>query len=294
MIKVNGQEIPQQAVDFELNRLLQFYAEHGVTEEKLRGELPALKERAVQQSIGAKLLFDEAKRLDVPVSKEEIDSRLEEMKAQAEGETRFLEILEQRGTNIVEFRNQIKLGRRVDKLVEQVTSAEITQPTEAEIAAHFNTHRDAYSKGVRVRAQHILVSVQSEDPNDKLAAMSKISKIRKRIEAGADFSSEAAAHSDCPSGKKAGGSLGWFSRGMMVKAFDDVVFDLPIGGFSDIIETQFGYHLIFKNDEEPETSPELDDVYEQVKDFLLHTKRGDALTAFVDGLRERAKIEITA
>ena len=294
MIKVNGQEIPQEAVDFELNRLLQFYAEHGVTEDKLRGEMPALKERAVQQAIGAKLLFDEAKRLDIAVSEDEIEGRLEEMKAQAKGEAPFLEMLKQRGTNIVEFRNQLKLGRRVDKLVEQVTSAEIVQPTEDEIAAHFKTHRDSYSKGVQVQAQHILVSVKPEDPNEKLAAIAKISEIRKRIEAGADFASEAAAHSDCPSGKQAGGSLGWFGRGMMVKAFDDSVFDLPVGGMSDIIETQFGYHLIYKNDEVPETTPELDDVYEQVKDFLLHAKRGDALTAFVDGLREQAEIEITA
>ena len=293
MIKVNGQEIPQEAVDFELNRLLQFYAEHGVTEEKMRNELPALKERAVQQAIGAKLLFDEAKRLDIAVSEEEVDGRLEEMKAQAKGETQFLEMLKQRGTNVVEFRNQLKLGRRVDKLVEQVTSAGATQPTDDEIAAHFESHSSSYSKGPQVRAQHILVSAQSDNPNDKLAAISKIAEIRKRIENGADFASEAAAHSDCPSGKQAGGSLGWFGRGMMVKAFDDIVFDLPIGGLSDVIETQFGYHLIYKNDEEPETTPTLEDVYDQVKDFLLHAKRGDALTAFVDGLREKAEIEIT-
>lgn len=294
MIKVNGQEIPQEAVDFELNRLLQFYAEHGVTEEKLRGEMPALKERAVQQAIGAKLLFDEAKRLDIAVPEEEIEGRLEEMKAQAKGEAPFLEMLKQRGTNIVEFRNQLKLGRRVDKLVEQVTSAEIAQPTEDEIAAHFKAHRNSYAKSEQVRAQHILVSVKPEDTQDQLAAIAKITEIRKRIEAGADFSSEAAAHSDCPSGKQAGGSLGWFGRGMMVKAFDESVFDLPVGGMSDIIETQFGYHLIYKNEEAPESTPDLDDVYEQVKDFLLHAKRGDALTAFVDGLRTKAKVEITA
>lgn len=294
MIKVNGMEIPQEAVDFELNRLLQFYAEHGVTEEKMRGEMPALKERAVQQAIGAKLLFDEAKRLDIVVSEDEIDGRVEEMKAQAKGEAPFLEMLKQRGTNIVEFRNQLKLGRRVDKLVEKVTSAEKAQPSEEEIAAHFEGHSDAYAKGVQVRAQHILISAQSESPDDKLEAISKISEIRKRLEAGADFSSEAAAHSDCPSGKQAGGSLGWFGRGMMVKAFDDSAFDLPVGGLSEIIETQFGYHLIYKNDEEPETIPTLDDVYDQIKDFLLHAKRGDALTAFVDELREHAKIEITA
>ena len=73
MIKVNGREIPKNAVEFELNRLIRFYAEHGMPEDKIRHELPVLKERAEQQAIGAKLLFDEAARLDIPVSEDEIE-----------------------------------------------------------------------------------------------------------------------------------------------------------------------------------------------------------------------------
>ena len=72
MIKVNGRQVPEQAVQFELERLMRFYAEHGVPEDKIRQELPMLKERATQQAIGARLLFDEAARLELPVSEEEV------------------------------------------------------------------------------------------------------------------------------------------------------------------------------------------------------------------------------
>lgn len=292
MIKVNGQQVPEQAVQFELERLMRFYAEHGVPEAKIRQDLPMLKERATQQAIGAKLLFDEAARLDLPVSEAEIDARIEQMKTEIGGEARFLEILKKQGTNLVAFRNQIRVGKRVDKLVEKAT-ADIPEPTDAEVAEHFEAHRGEYGKEEQVRAQHILVSPKSDSADDKLAAIAKIRNIKARIAAGADFASEAAAHSDCPSGKQAGGSLGWFSRGMMVKEFDESAFALPVGGMSDIVETQFGYHLIFKNDAEAAATPELSEVEDKVRDFLRHARRGEALAAFVDELRDKAKIEIS-
>ncbi|MGI5869798.1 MAG: peptidylprolyl isomerase [Kiritimatiellia bacterium] len=290
MIKVNGREVPEQAIQFELERLVRFHAEHGMPEDKIRRDLPILKEKATQQAIGARLLFDEAARLDLPVSEEEVEERLEEMKAEAGGEARFLEILKKQGMNVVELRNRIFVGRRMDKLVEKVT-ADVPEPMPDEVEAHFREHRDEYCKSEQVRAQHILVAPRSKSAEDKREAIAKIRGIKERIEAGADFASEAAAHSDCPSGKQAGGSLGWFSRGMMVKEFDDVAFSLPVGGMSDIIETEFGYHLVFKNDMEAATTPDFDEVEDQVRDFLRHARRGEALSAFVDELREKALVE---
>ena len=291
MIKVNGREIPQDAVNFELQRLMQFHAEHGVPEERIRAELPTLKKRAEQQAIGARLLFDEAARLEISVSDEEIDARIADMKEQAGGEERFNAILKKKNLNSVEFRNQIKLGKRVDKLIEQA-AAGIPEPSEDEIRAHYDSHRDEYSKEAQVCAQHILVTPKDGAPDAKLEAIGKIQQIRARIVTGTDFAMEAAAHSDCPSGKQAGGSLGWFSRGMMVKEFDEAVFAMPVGGLSDIIETQFGFHIIFKADEEPAGTPKFDEIHDSIRDFLRHAKRGEVLDAFVDSLRDKAEIVI--
>ena len=292
MIKANGIEIPQDAVTFELKRLIQFYADHGVPEEKIRADMPVLKARAEQQAIGAKLLFDEAARINAEVSDEEIDERVADMRAQAGGEERLAAILKKKGLGMEEFRRQIKTGKRVDKLVDSVT-ADVPAPTEDEIRAHFDAHKDEYAKEAQVCAQHILVSAKTADPGAKLEAIGKLNQIRSRIATGADFAAEAAAHSDCPSGKQAGGSLGWFSRGMMVKEFDDAVFSMPVGGLSEIIETQFGFHVIYKAGEEPAGTPEFDEVRDKVRDFLLHVRRGEALDKHVDGLREKAVIEIS-
>jgi peptidyl-prolyl cis-trans isomerase C len=81
-------------------------------------------------------------------------------------------------------------------------------------------------------ARHILVASEAE-----------CLKLKKEIEAGADFASVAKAHSTCPSGKQ-GGSLGSFRPGQMVKEFDTVVFNSPLGVVHGPVKTQFGYHLI--------------------------------------------------
>ena len=289
-MKVNGNEIPTKAIEYELNRLIHFYAQHGVPEEQIRAQLPQLKDRATEQAVGTALLFEEAARLDVPVGDDEVEASLKRMADEAGGPDKLRAILEKQGQNMVELRNEIRRGKRVDKLVSQVT-ADVPEPTDAEAEAFFAAHRTEFGKEAQVRAQHILVTPKSQSPDDKLAALKKIRDIRDRVAAGSDFAEEAAAHSDCPSGKQAGGSLGWFSHGMMVKEFDEAAFALPVGGLSDIIETQFGFHVILKNDEQKESVPEFSEVRERVLDLLRHERRGRALSDHVAELRAKAKIE---
>lgn len=81
-------------------------------------------------------------------------------------------------------------------------------------------------------ARHILVKTKTE-----------AEKIKKQLEQGGDFGELAKKHSQCPSSKK-GGNLGEFSPGMMVKAFDQVVFKEAILTVHGPIKTQFGFHLI--------------------------------------------------
>lgn len=98
-----------------------------------------------------------------------------------------------------------------------------------------------------VRASHILLMYQgssrSTATRTKDQARQQIDQIKQQIDQGADFAALAGQHSDCPSGKQ-GGDLGPFGRGQMVKPFEDAAYGLPVGGTSDVIETDFGYHII--------------------------------------------------
>lgn len=289
-MKVNGHEIPNKAIEYELNRLIRFYAQHGMTDEQVRAQLPLLRKRAEEQAVGTALLFEEAAAVDPPVTDEEVEESVRRMADEAGGPDKLRDLLAKQGQDVPRLREEIRRGKKVDKLVAQVTAG-APEPTEEEARAFFDEHRAEFGKEAQVRAQHILVTPKSQSPQDKLDALAKIRAIRERIAGGSDFATEAAAHSDCPSGRQAGGSLGWFSHGMMVKEFDEAAFALPVGELSDIIETQFGFHVILKNDEQKESVPDFAEARERVLDLLRHDRRGKALADHVAELRAKASIE---
>jgi parvulin-like peptidyl-prolyl isomerase len=84
----------------------------------------------------------------------------------------------------------------------------------------------------QVRARHILVQ-----------SLNEATELRTKVAEGTDFGDLAKKFSKCPSGQN-GGDLGMFGRGQMVKPFEDATFDLDVGGLSEPVQTQFGYHLI--------------------------------------------------
>lgn len=101
----------------------------------------------------------------------------------------------------------------------------------------------------KAHAAHILLMYQGsagaseEITRTKEQAFQDIQKLLERIKAGEDFAALAKEYSNCPSGKN-GGDLGEFSKGDMVKPFEDAAFKLKKGKISGIVETKYGYHII--------------------------------------------------
>ena len=100
-----------------------------------------------------------------------------------------------------------------------------------------------------ILASHILIMYQgssrSAASRSKEEARSLIAQVKKKFDAGGDFEALAQAHSDCASASR-GGDLGLFGRGEMVPAFDDAAFALEMDEMSDIVETDFGFHVIWR------------------------------------------------
>ena len=274
---VNGEPISEEAVQFELDRLVRFYMSHGMTMDEVKTNLPKLQEKALEQAIGAKLLLNQAMMIDLPVTAGDIDAEVQKVVTQVGGKENFDKALAAQGVSEVAFRKELEKGVKVNMLVNQAC-AHVQDPTEKEVEDFYNAHKDEYVEPHQVLCQHIL----HKD-------FDTIKEIRERIVAGADFAKEAAEHSECPSGKD-GGSLGWFGRGMMVPEFDKAAFEMKKGEISSIIKTQFGYHIIYKADEKGGKVLDLVDVHDDIKDLLRHEARGRAMDAYVADLREKAQI----
>ncbi len=103
----------------------------------------------------------------------------------------------------------------------------------------------------QVRASHILLmyegSMRSTATRSKESAETEIAALKSELDGGAEFAAIAREHSDCSSSSK-GGDLGSFGRGMMAAAFEDSAFGLEVGATSDVVETDFGYHIIHRTE----------------------------------------------
>ncbi|HBY18467.1 MAG TPA: hypothetical protein DEH00_04770 [Candidatus Marinimicrobia bacterium] len=175
-------------------------------------------------------------------------------------------------------RQDIRDGLIFQAYLEQVIDPEIDIPEEV--------LREAYKEPVSASVRHILLSTQGQNPEEKEETRKKMEGILKRARSGEDFSELAKEYSEDPGSKEQGGLYENFSRGQMVPAFDEAAFSEPVGSITDIVETQFGYHIIKILDRKSETRP-----FEEVRDSLqaneLSSLRNAAIEAKLEELKEK-------
>jgi len=116
-----------------------------------------------------------------------------------------------------------------------------------------------------VRASHILLKTEGKDD---AAVKAKAEEILKEAKGGADFAELAKKNSEDDSNAKNGGDLDYFGRGRMVPEFDAAAFNMEPGQISDLVKTQFGYHIIKLTDKKAGTTRPLDEVRQQLTDQI--------------------------
>lgn len=149
---VNGEEISQEKVDFELDRLMVFYKSHSMSSDEIRASLSTLREKALEQAIGAKLLLNESKKLDMRLSAYDIDNEIAKVVAQVGGEENLNKMLAQKNISQADFRSQIEDAVRVNKLV-ALTCSEAEEPSEEDVELFYQAHKSEYAPKTLVDVQ---------------------------------------------------------------------------------------------------------------------------------------------
>src|SRR6266542_5055966 len=139
----------------------------------------------------------------------------------------------------------------------------------ADIEKAYNSSIEQYTTPEQVRASHILLKTEGKTDADVKA---KAEALLKQAKAGADFAELAKKNSEDESNAKNGGDLDYFGRGRMVPEFDQAVFAMQPGQISDLVKTQYGYHIIKLVDKKNATTKPLAEVRQQLTDQLAYQR----------------------
>lgn len=162
--------------------------------------------------------------------------------------------------------------------------------SDADVQAYYNQHKDQYQVKDQVKVRHILIAVPAgADAKTDAAAKAKAEDILKQIKSGGNFAELAAKNSDDPGSKTQGGELGWLDRGKTVPEFDKAAFTLPVGQTSDLVKTQFGYHILQVEDKKTAHLRPLDEVKSEIVPVLEQQRVGAAEQTFASQLAADAK-----
>ena len=242
--------------------------------------------------IGYKLLVQEAKARKIAVPDADVDAQIAQIRSQFQSEAQFQQALAAQKMTLEAVRDDARSEISVEKLVQGEIADKVAVKPEA-ISDFYQKNPDKFQRGARVRASHILIGIpQNADAATKQQAKAKAEALLKDLKAGKDFAATAKANSQDPGSAPNGGDLGYFEKGQMVPPFEQAAFGLKAGEMSEVVETQFGYHIIKVADKQDTRVVPLDEAKQQIEQYLTEQNRQAQTEVFVSALKAKAKIEI--
>ena len=298
VVKVNGKAIKEgrvaQDVDKHLAAQLKNWGdEANRPQEMIDSVKEQIRTEVVDMLVDESLLGEQFSAKKIKITDEQAQERIKEMAAER---NQTLEDVEKEivafGMTMADLREQISKQLAVEELL-AVEMKEKADVSEQEAKDFYDSNPQFFSQPEMVRASHILVKTEGLDEAGKAEAKKKLEGILKQVKDGKDFAELAKANSDCPS-KKDGGDLDFFRKEQMVKPFSDAAFASKVGQVSDIVETQFGYHIIKVTDRKEAKTEKFDEAKGQIVNYLKKNKQSKFWMEYIKGLKDKAKIEWSA
>lgn len=316
IIKINDSKITQGQFDKKLNQTIgtSMFSQMGVDLKNNKNTflLNLIKERVVNELIVKTLLDEEIKKRGIKITNKDTEDAIKDIIDKVGSKEQLNNILKQNGMTSSQFRNDIAEQVRIKKLAEQLGNSDVS---DADAKKYYDKHIQRFKYPEQVRASHILVAanrkdleelVKAENEGKELSQADLNAKVDAKIKEKKDkaekilsevkkdpskFAKIAKENSEDPGSAINGGDLGFFPRGRMVAEFEKAAFNLKPNTLSDVIQTQFGYHIIYVTDRKAAGQEPYDKVQKDIKEFLKNQKQVEMIDELVESLKKNAKIE---
>jgi parvulin-like peptidyl-prolyl isomerase len=291
--RVNGEVINMGMLKQQLNAMMQQYAQQ-IPPDQLSKLQPMLQQQAVASLINQKLLLEEAEKEGITPSQADIDAEMEKIVAQFPSRDQFDAQMAKAGVTEDDLRRDLDRNLKIRELIDKQIP-EGDEVTEVDVKTYYDENAEQFEQPEQVEASHILIKFDQADTDEQKAEKrAKLEGIKKQIDEGADFAELAKANSDDVGSAAKGGDLGYFGRGVMIPAFEQVAFTLGTDEVSDIVETKFGYHLIKVTGHKAPGLVPLEEVEDQLALFLENQAKEKVIGDYLQKLRSKAVIEYGA
>jgi peptidyl-prolyl cis-trans isomerase C len=255
-----------------------------------------MRKEALEHMIVERLIDEQVKAAPIVVTAEDVNDFI---KAMATAENLSMEdmkaLIEASGQRFEQWKQQMQFEKRIayQKLFESKIDDKVNI-AEEDARKYYSENQQRFEIPEQVRASHILIKPDTSDPNvepalAKAAAKAKAEELLKQIKDGDGFAELAKANSGCYSSER-GGDLGFFSRGRMVPAFEEAAFALEVGQVSDIVETQFGYHIIKITDHRDASVTMFEEAKDDIMRSLTQTRQAELAKEYIESLKAQANI----
>jgi len=285
---VNGEAITRLQLDEASANDLRMLQAQGrqLTAEQTLGFQRQVLGRLVEQT----LLDQAASRATIADLDKKIEAQIAEIKSQFPTEKEFNDRIAQAGRTPEQFRADVTSGVRRLEFVEQQFGSKI-QIGDDQIKAFYDDNPQYFQTPEMVRASHILVAVPADATDAvKKTKRAAIDAARARVLQGEDFAKVAAELSDCPS-KQNGGDLDFFGPGQMVPEFEKAAFGMKDGEVSEVVTTQFGFHIIKRTGTQQAQKRPMDKMKDVIVRFLKNREVNKQVAQFIEEQKKTAKIE---
>ena len=166
--------------------------------------------------------------------------------------------------------------------------AESIQVADAQSLQFYNANKERFRVPERVQMRHILLSTAGKTPDEVKKVKAQAEDILKQVKGGGDFAKLATKYSGDPGSAPKGGDLGWVVHGQMVKEFDEAAFSLPVKQFSNLVTTNYGFHILQVQAKEPAHLR----TYEEVKSEIVGEIRRQAVNDRMQQIADQAHAEL--